>query len=253
MWMRRDKEKMREEAVLIGTSGWSYRHWKGPFYPGDLPAERYLPFYAGRFPTVEINSTFYRLPEERTLAQWRDCVPDGFVFAVKGSGFITHRKKLRDPLSTLPPFFARIAALRDKLGPVLFQLPPRWGFDPERFTAFLRALSGDFRYVFEFRDPGWFTPSTREELIRRRAAFCIYDLGGRLSPEEVTADFAYVRLHGPAGPYRGLYDAGALAGWARKARAWSAEGKRVYCYFNNDQEGFAARNALQLQEMLRRE
>jgi uncharacterized protein YecE (DUF72 family) len=251
MSMRRDKEKMRDEAVLIGASGGSYRHGKGPFYPTDLPAERYLPFYAGRFPTGEINSTFSRLPEERTLARWRDCVPD--VFAVKGSGFITHRKKLRDPQETLPPFFQRIAVLGDKLGPVLFQLPPRWGFDPGRFTAFLRALSGDFRYVFEFRDPGWFTPAAWEELARHRAAFCIYDLGGRLSPEEVTADFAYLRLHGPAGPCRGLYDAGTLAGWARKARAWAAQGRRVHCYFDNDQEGFAARNAFQLQEILFRD
>src|SRR3972149_4460994 len=224
MLMHRDNAGMRGEGILIGTSGGSYGHWKGPFYLAALPAGGFLPFYAGRFCTVEINSSFYRLPEERTLSRWRDSVPDSFVFAVKGSGFITHRKKLRDPQATLPPFFERIAALGDKLGPVLFQLPPRWGFAPERFTAFLRALGGDFRYVFEFRDPGWFTPSTREELVRHRAAFCIYDLGGRLSPEEVTADFAYVRLHGPAGPYRGLYDAGALAGGARKARGRGARG-----------------------------
>ena len=114
-------------------------------------------------------------------------------------------------------------------------------------------MSGDFRYVFEFRDPGWFTPAAWEELARHRAAFCIYDLGGRLSPEEVTADFAYLRLHGPAGPCRGLYDAGTLAVWARKARAWAAQGRRVYGYFDNDQEGFAARNALRLQEILSRD
>ena len=251
--MHRDNAGMRGEGILIGTSGWSYGHWKGPFYPAALPAGGFLPFYAGRFCTVEINSSFYRLPEERTLARWRDSVPDSFVFAVKGSGFITHRKKLRDPQATLPPFFERIAVLGDKLGPVLFQLPPRWRFDPGRLAAFLGALSPDFRYVFEFRDPSWFTREVRDELARHRAAFCIYELGGRHSPEEVTADFVYVRLHGPAGPYRGLYDAGTLARWAGKFRAWAAQGRRVHCYFDNDQEGFAARNALQLQEMLLRD
>ena len=244
---------MHGGGILIGTSGWSYDHWKGHFYPPEMPAGRFLPFYAGIFPTVEINTTFYRLPEERTVARWRDCVPSSFVFAVKGSGFITHRKKLRDPRATLAPFFEGIAALGDRLGPILFQLPPKWSFDPGRLASFLGALSRDFRYVFEFRDPSWFAREARDELARHRAALCIYDLGGRLSPEEVTTDYVYVRLHGPAGPYQGLYDDGALAGWARKLRAWTSRGLSVYCYFDNDQEGFAARNALQLQGMLLRD
>src|SRR4030067_710107 len=117
MLMHRDNAGMHGEGIFIGTSGWSYGHWKGPFYPAALPAGGFLPFYAGRFCTVEINSSFYRLPEERTLSRWRDSVPDSFVFAVKGSGFITHRKKLRDPHATLPPFFERIAALGDQALP----------------------------------------------------------------------------------------------------------------------------------------
>lgn len=244
---------MHGVSVLIGTSGWSYGHWKGPFYPSDLPAGRFLSFYAGIFRTVEINSTFYRLPEERTLARWRDSVPSSFIFAIKGSGFITHRKKLRDPRATLVPFFERIALLGDKLGPILFQLPPKWSFDLGRLASFLGALSRDFRYVFEFRDPSWFAREARDELVRHRVAFCIYDLGGRLSPEEITADFVYVRLHGPGAPYQGVYDDGALAGWAEKFRAWASRGMSVYCYFDNDQAGFAVRNALQLQGMLLRE
>lgn len=239
-----------EGRVHIGTSGWHYPHWKGPFYPGDLPDERLLEEYARHFRTVEINSSFYRLPERETFEAWRDTVPQGFLFAVKASRFITHMKKLKDPEEALPRFLERAELLGEKLGPVLFQLPPRWRLDLDRLRAFLDALPREHRYAFEFRDANWFDPRVYEALARANAAFCVFDLDGRLSPREVTADFAYIRLHGPDGPYRGRYPDETLAGWAGAIAAWRREGKDVYCYFDNDEAGYAPQDALRLQGML---
>ena len=237
--------------VHVGTSGWHYEHWRGPFYPDDLKAHRFLPYYATHFTTVEINNSFYRLPSEQAVMAWRDAVPPGFIFAVKGSRFITHRKKLQDPERTLPPFLARIAPLGEKLGPILFQLPPRWHFDAARLAAFLTALPAKYRYTLELRDRSWINESALDLLARYGVAFCIYELDGYLSPQEVTADFVYIRLHGPGGPYQGKYDARTLAAWAGAIAAWSREGREVFCYFDNDEAGYAAQDALQLQDLLR--
>lgn len=240
----------RAAPIRIGTSGWSYGHWRGPFYPPDLHPERWLPFYAERLPTVEINHSFYRLPERRTLAAWAEQVPPDFMFAVKASRYITHMKKLRDPARSTRELFRRVTALGDHLGPILFQLPPRWGFNAARLEGFLRVLSRDFRYAFEFRDPTWINPQACDLLAGHDAAFCIYDLDGYLSPRNVTTDFAYVRLHGPDGPYRGSYDTQVLAGWAGAFSTWATRGREVYCYFDNDQRGYAAGNAARLARML---
>jgi uncharacterized protein YecE (DUF72 family) len=240
----------RAGRILIGTSGWSYPHWRGPFYPADLPNEAQLAFYAEHFSSVEINSTFYRLSERRTLKAWHDAVPRDFVFAVKASRFITHMKKLNAPAPALRTFFRRIEALADKLGPVLFQLPPRWRCNRERLVSFLSSLSRDFRYTFEFRDPSWLTPEIYELLAQHDAALCIYELAGYRSPLAVTSRLVYIRLHGPEGPYQGCYERRALAGWARKIRAWSAEGRTVCCYFDNDQLGYAALNASELARLI---
>jgi uncharacterized protein YecE (DUF72 family) len=236
----------RRARILIGTSGWSYPHWRGPFYPVDLPHEGQLPFYAEHFRSVEINSSFYRLPGRKTLNAWHEAVPGGFVFAVKASRFITHMKKLKAPATALRNFFRRIEVLGDKLGPVLFQLPPRWRCNPERLESFLGSLSRDFRYAFEFRDHSWLTQEIYALLAHRNAAFCIYELAGHRSPVVVTSGLVYVRLHGPEGPYQGRYDRRALARWAKKIRAWSSEGRSVCCYFDNDQLGYAALNAREL-------
>ena len=241
---------MSKGAIRIGTSGWSYEHWVGPFYPEDLPAARHLAWYAERFASAEINNSFYHLPSEKTLREWRDTVPEGFVFAAKASRYITHMKKLKDPEQGVDRFLERIALLEDRLGPILFQLPPNWGFNDERLEAFLEALSGDFRYAFELRDRSWLNDRACELLERHRAAFCIYDLDGFLSPREVTTDFVYVRLHGPGGPYQGSYDDEALSGWAGAFSAWSAKGLPVYGYFDNDDSGYAALNASRLAAML---
>jgi uncharacterized protein YecE (DUF72 family) len=235
--------------IHIGTSGWHYQHWRDTFYPGELASEDWLDYYAQHFHTVEINNSFYQLPEEKTLKQWRDTVPDGFSFTVKASRYITHQKKLKDPQRSLPNLLERIAVLGDKLGLILFQLPPRWHCNTERLGEFLATLPEDYRYAFEFRDRSWFVPEVYEQLAAHQAAFCIYDFAGELSPKEVTADFVYVRLHGPDEAYQGQYSTQTLSGWAGAFSTWTNQGKEVYCYFNNDQFGYAARDACHLQSM----
>lgn len=236
--------------IYIGTSGWHYDHWKGPFYPKDLAQRDLLLFYDRHFRTVEINNTFYRLPDKKTLAGWRDQTARDFVFSVKASRYITHMKKLKNPDEAVSTFLNVATTLEEKLGPILFQLPPRWHFNPKRLQTFLELLPRKHRYVFEFRDESWFHPECYEILSRRGAAFCFYELAGRSSPKEVTADFVYVRLHGPGDAYKGQYDVSALSGWAGALSTWCKKGKEIFCYFDNDEAGYAAQDALRLQEML---
>jgi len=236
--------------VHVGTSGWNYNHWAGPFYPEDLPQHRWLDYYAERFRSVEVNNTFYQLPHKDTLRQWYQTVPDDFLFAVKASRYITHMKKLKEPRESLARFLDAVRVLEDKLGPILFQLPPRWHFNGDRLASFLDLLPDDLRYTFEFRDESWVNEETYKLLREKGAAFCIYELAGYLSPREVTADLAYVRLHGPGDKYQGDYSDQTLSDWAGTCRDWAAQGREVWCYFDNDQAGFAAQNALRLQEMI---
>jgi uncharacterized protein YecE (DUF72 family) len=235
----------------IGTSGWHYDHWNGPFYPEDCkPADR-LAHYVRTFDSVEINNSFYQLPKRDTLEGWREAVPDGFVFAAKGSRYTTHMKKLKDPQRATEKFFAAIDALEPKLGPILFQLPPSWACNADRLRDFLAGMPRGYRFAFEFRDPTWFADEVYDALRKAGAAFCLYDIEGRRSPEDVTADFVYVRLHGPGpGAYEGRYDDDALGGWAEKIRSWRDDGRDVYCYFDNDQNGYAALNAARLKDMV---
>jgi len=237
-------------TIRIGTSGWHYDHWVGPFYPEGTTSDAFLSFYAQRFDTVEVNASFYRLPEESTLAAWRDGAPEGFTFAAKASRYLTHMKKLDDPSEPLDTFLTRMRTLGPKLGPVLFQLPPNWGFDAGRLASFLDALPSDLTAVFEFRDESWFDDRAYGLLRAHGATFCIYDLAGRTSPKVVTSDVAYVRLHGPGDAYEGSYDARTLSGWAGAFSTWASRGTDVYCYFDNDQAGYAPKNALRLAEML---
>jgi uncharacterized protein YecE (DUF72 family) len=243
---------MHKKTVChIGTSGWHYDHWRGPFYPTDLPAKDFLSFYARHFRAVEINNSFYHLPAKRTLKQWARTVDEGFCFAVKASRYITHMKKLKDPAESLRLFLDTIAVLGQKRGPVLFQLPPRWRCNADRLRAFLEQLPIRWPVVFEFRDETWFNPTVYTLLSQANAAFCIYELAGLTSPEVITADVVYVRLHGPTTTaYQGCYSDRQLADWADKLCAWAWSGKRVYCFFDNDQNAFAAQNALTLQRMI---
>jgi uncharacterized protein YecE (DUF72 family) len=240
---------MNSGKVYIGTSGWHYAHWVGPFYrTGTRPAE-FLRAYAEHLPTVEINNTFYRPPTPETVARWRNDTPGLFQFACKASRYITHVKRLKDGQDSTARFLAAISPLAEKLGPILFQLPPRQVADTRRLTAFLEALPPYHRYAFEFRDKSWFTAATRRLLADRNAALCINDLSGQASPLWQTTDFIYIRLHGPAPGYGGSYDKQALQLWARRIRRWKRAGTDIYCYFNNDAEGHAVHNALALKEM----
>jgi uncharacterized protein YecE (DUF72 family) len=243
---------MARGVIHIGTSGWHYASWVGPFYPpGTRPAD-FLPIYARTFRTVEVNNTFYRLPDRATFRSWRAVTPPGFLFACKASRYLTHMKKLKAPRAAVRRFFRRVEVLGPRLGPVLFQLPPRWGVDADRLERFLRRLPVRRRAVFEFRDRSWFTPVVYDVLERHGAACCVYELGGWRSPIVPTADFIYVRLHGPAAPYAGQYDGRTLGAWARRVRGWALDGRDVYCYFDNDQAGHAPRDARRLIRMVTR-
>lgn len=247
---RRDEGMQRAGRIFVGTSGWTYPHWKGHFYPSDVSESDRLPFYARHFSSCEINHSFYRLPANKDLKRWAEETPQDFVFAVKASRYITHMKKLKDPRGPVDNFLERTRELGRKLGPILFQCPPRWKANPGRLGRFLEALPDSRRYAFEFRDESWFDTAVTDRLESYNAAFCIYDLGGRVSPRRVTADFVYIRLHGPgAEKYQGRYDTQALSGWAGAADAWARSGRDVYCYFDNDQRGYAAGDALRLRQM----
>ncbi|OPL19636.1 MAG: hypothetical protein AVO35_10025 [Candidatus Aegiribacteria sp. MLS_C] len=246
---------MNEELaarIHVGTSGWQYSHWKGSFYPEDADPVEMLELYCRRFRTVEVNSSFYRVPSRETAGKWADTAGSGFVFSVKVSRYITHMKKLNDPEEPLGRFFDGIGPLGGSTGPLLFQLPPSWGCDPDRLRSFLRVLPGGYRYAFEFRDRSWLNGEVFSMLRNNDAALCIYDLEGFTSPKEVTADFVYVRLHGPGAAYEGSYGKSVLAGWAGAFSSWAGTGRDVYCYFDNDQKGYAASDALSLERMIRR-
>lgn len=240
-----------EPQIRIGTSGWHYDHWIGPFYPEASPSEKMLSFYAARFDTVEVNNTFYQIPDENTLRTWLKTVDDDFLFSVKASRYITHMKKLKDPKDPLSRFFGSIGALDEKIGAVLFQLPPNFGKNSDRLRSFIELLPDKYRYVFEFRDPDWFDEEIYNILKDNNAAFCIYEIEGRESPKQITTDFVYIRLHGPAKrAYQGKYEKEELSGWAGAISTWTNSGKDVYCYFDNDQKGYAAINAMELRDML---
>ncbi|MEJ2058510.1 MAG: DUF72 domain-containing protein [Desulfofustis sp.] len=237
--------------LWVGTSGWSYDHWDGTFYPEDVSSKERLKYYATKFDTAEINNSFYQLPKEDTLEQWKKTAGSGFVFAVKGSRYITHMKKLKDPEDSLQKFLKPVDSLKTKQGPVLFQLPGGWRANSDRLSDFLKMLPTGHRWAFEFRDPDWHCDEMYELLHKRNAAFCMFEFAGLESPREITASFVYIRLHGPnKEPYTGSYTDKALKDWASDIRKWLKNGKDVYCYFDNDQAGHAPNDALRLKEMI---
>lgn len=237
--------------VRIGTSGWHYKHWLNQFYPKDLPAASMFNWYARHFDTVEINNTFYRLPNEEAVMHWRDSAPPEFVFSVKASRFVTHMKRLLDPAISTQKFFDRAELLGPKLGPILFQLPPRWKLNLQRLEEFLVTLPGGHHYVFEFRDASWAEGRVYDLLRRFNAAVCFHDWQGVRWPGELTASFAYLRFHGPTGVYCGSYPTKVLKDWSREIESWDAI-KQVWIYFNNDIGGHAITNAMALRKLLNR-
>jgi uncharacterized protein YecE (DUF72 family) len=207
-------------------------------------------FYARHFDTVEINNSFYQLPTATTFDNWRDSSPSNFCYAVKGSRFITHMKKLKDPQSSSEKFFLVAERLERKLGPILFQLPPRWKVNTERLEEFLRTLPGEHQYAVEVRDESWLVLEVYNLLRKYNAAFCIHDFADMKVPREITADFTYIRFHGPtSAKYWGSYSDRDLRAWADQIKQWRRK-LSVYAYFNNDPEGAAIKNALTLKELL---
>lgn len=237
--------------IHIGTSGWNYDHWKEAFYPKNLSQDQWLDHYKDQFDTVEVNNSFYKLPDTRTLEKWKKNVPENFVFAAKANRYITHMKKLNEPEDSLNKMLDAFKSLGNNLEPILFQLPPNWKFNEERFRQFTDLLPDDFIYVFEFRNKDWINETSFSILEEKNSAFCIYELAGYQSPEEVTADFVYIRLHGPSNKkYRGKYNQEQLSYWADRLNTWSEQNKDVYIYFDNDEKGYAPQNALELKEMI---
>ena len=239
--------------IRIGTSGYHYKDWVGRYYPAGIKSGEMLQHYLRDFDTVELNNTFYQLPNESTFDAWRDNTPRGFLYAVKGSRFITHMIKLKDPMRGLTNFMPRAERLRGKLGPILWQLPPHWKVNVERLEEFLSLLPPQHRYTFELRNETWMTEEVYEVLRRYNAAFCIYELAGYMSPLELTADWTYIRLHGPTHfKYQGSYSDAQMEEWAERIRGWSRKLKAVYVYFDNDDRAYAVDNALTLKRMLGR-
>lgn len=241
-------------AVRVGTSGWQYDDWAGAFYPRGCPKRRWFEYYATRFSTVEINATFYRLPKQSTVERWHDRAPDRFRFAVKGSRYLTHQKKLADPEEPVETVTTRLAPLKTFHGVWLWQLPPNLHVDVERLETFLRALPGSQRHAVEFRHDSWYV-STIEQALERHGVTWVWLSDSRMpDARPVTADFVYLRLHGlaedDAQRYRYDYSAEELAPWAERLQRAAADGRHGWVYFNNDYRANAPRNADVLIELL---
>ncbi len=239
-------------SVRIGCSGWNYAHWRdGVFYPPGLPPRRWLQHYSTVFDTVEVNSTFYRLPRREAVANWVRESPPGFLFTIKASRYLTHIKRLKDLGNGVAIFYDRIAPLlgSPKMGPVLWQLPPTFARDTERLADALERLPPG-RHCFEFRHETWFVPETYELLRSHGAALVIGDHPTRpWQTHELTADWTFIRFHAGARGRNGNYSESELEEWAERIERWRAA-VDVYAYFNNDWEGFAVRNGAWLRRRL---
>jgi uncharacterized protein YecE (DUF72 family) len=237
--------------VLIGTSGWHYDSWRGPFYPTGLPIKLQLQYYASQFQTAELNGVFYRTPTPKAARSWKEQTGKDFVFTWKASKFITHWKRLSaKSANSLELMEDRLSLLGDKVGSVLFQLPPNFQADADRLSNFTRMLSPKRRYSFEFRHSSWYSPQIMRLLAKENISLCISDHHDAPAPWKRTADFVYIRGHGPGGRYKGHYTRNALAAWAKRIRAWKAQGYDVFVFFDNDQKSAAPIDALKLKQML---
>ena len=251
-------------APRIGCSGWNYKTWRGHFYPPELPASQWLPRYSAVFDTVEVNSTFYRLPEAATFAAWRAQTPRNFLMAVKASRYLTHLKRLRDPREPIARLFERAQTLGPRLGPVLYQLPGNFHRDLSRLETFFAALPASvplgssgarqrrLQHVMEFRHPSWYEPETYALLERYGVSLCLHDKRGSEISEPLVGPIVYVRFHGTSGQYAGSYDRPALRAWAIRLAGYAKQGRAVYAYFNNDPNAVAAENALALRAEVER-
>ena len=237
-------------SIHIGTSGFYYEHWRGVFYPQDLAKRRFFEYYMKQFDTVELNSTFYHLPRLKTTEHWAQISPEDFLFALKAYRGITHYRKLKDVREELIRYLHLIKPLKPKLASILFQLPPSLSVDAALLKDFLEMLPRSYRHTIEFRHESWMREEIFNLLKSYNVAMCINDFEKHTTPFEMTADFGYIRFHGPTGRYGGSYDEAALAGWAEKIAEASKELKEMFVYFNNDVAGYAVQNAMQLRRML---
>ena len=251
--------------IYIGTSGWSYKHWKnGVFYPQRWK-EHELRYYQKFFNSVELNTSFYHLPKKEAFRNWRKLVPKDFIFSVKASRYLTHILKLSEPREPLENLLENASVLREKLGPIFFQFAPNFAADPEKLAKFAKILRGSprgsnppfgiraegwtLRFAFEFRHQSWFSPEIYQILKKHNLALIFSDTPKYPYEEEITADFIYLRLHGHKVLYGSKYTKEELRNWTRKIKRWGRK-KDVYCYFDNDAQGFAPQNAIELKEIL---
>lgn len=234
----------------IGTSGWHYDDWRGIFYPDKLPKTKWLEFYARHFPTLELNNTFYRLPTENAFAHWYDSSPPNFTFAVKVSRYITHIKRLKDCADEVSNFMSRAILLKDKLGPLLYQLPPGLHRDDDRLASFLAILPRGYKHAIEFRHESWFTDEVYNILRQYGVALCIFDMPSLASPLTATANFVYIRFHGSESLYSSNYSDEEMSTWAKKIAHLANNLESVFIYFNNDIAGYALQNAVTIRGYL---
>lgn len=236
--------------IRIGTSGWYYNHWLNRFYPEDLPKTGWLKYYAKHFDTVEINNTFYHLPKQKSVENWHKQSPKDFLYSVKANRFITHIKRLNEPAESLERFFEIINLLKEKLGPILFQLPPSFHKNLDRLKEFIGYLPKTIHSVFEFRHKSWYTKDTYKLLEKHNISFCVHDLPATKTPLIVIGDTIYIRFHGSTGRYEGDYSETMLKDWAK----WIKEHKKIvhniYAYFNNDYNAYAVYNAKSLKQLV---
>lgn len=236
--------------IRIGCSGWNYKHWRELFYPKGLPVRLWFEHYAETFGTVEINNSFYMLPKPETFDKWRDQAPEGFRYAVKANRFLTQAKKLKDCAEPLDRMMGAFRHLGPALGPILYQLPPRFKLNLERLEEFLQLVPKDVTNVFEFREKSWYAAETYTLLERYGASFCAHDMPGSASERLAVGPIAYVRFHGGEGKYWGRYSDEGLLGWTDWIVEQSRQGRDVWCYFNNDIDAHAIDDALTLRAMV---
>lgn len=242
-----------KKPVYIGTSGYTYAHWQGIFYPRDTPQTEWLDFYARYFNAVELNVTFYRILPEQTFKNWYNQTPQAFRFIIKGSRFITHIKKLKDVQESLEVFFKPAAGLKEKLLGVLWQFPPLFQYDLSRLNEFIQLLKknyGNYLHSFEFRNDSWFNRETFLCLRKNNINLCIADAPHAPGAEEITSSFVYLRFHGGKTLYQSEYSQQELSAWTKKIQAWSKDTDIVFAFFNNDSQGHAVKNALILKKKL---
>jgi uncharacterized protein YecE (DUF72 family) len=250
--MRKERRKSangsRSPRIFIGTSGWVYNHWTEVFYPKDCPKARWLEFYAGHFNTVELNASFYRLPKPQAFENWRNRTPEGFLWVVKASRYITHVRRLTEAAEPLERLYHAVEGLEEKLGPILFQLPPSLSFHEEVFGHFCKYLKEDRLHALEVRHPSWENRKAIDMLREHNMALCVSDTAGRYPYiDENTASFVYIRLHGSQKLYASEYSEAELQAYAQKIRQWA---KDTYLYFDNDYQGYAVKNARRVKDIL---